>query len=352
MEKNQMKDKRKVLLVLPLVMLPFLALAFYAMGGGKGNAGQNQSYKQKGINTDLPNAAFKNDEPQNKMGFYQQSDRDSAGKDENGIRNLADRLGFNGEGDDPQTQQINQKLEALNKEISRPSETPTPVARNQRIVTDMGNDVDRLEALMNAMKENKSQDPEMAQLSGMLDQILDIQHPERVQARYQQKQSLSPDSLFRAIPAVLVDDQKVMQGSVIKLRLLDTVKLNGQVIPKNHLIYGTCNIANQRIILEIKTIRLGSSIIPVDLSVYSLDGMKGIDAPEAMMTDAVNSGADDAVRSLQLMTLDQSLATQVAGAGLDAAKELFSKKVKRIKVRLKAGQPLLLRNNMPNQLMH
>lgn len=64
------------------------------------------------------------------------------------------------------------------------------------------------------------------------------------------------------------------------LRLLDSIVLNGQTIPKGHLIYGICDLVNQRLILDIKNIRIGNSIVPVDLSVFDMDGMKGINVPE------------------------------------------------------------------------
>lgn len=348
------KNKRKVLLFLPILVLPFLALAFYTMGGGMGNTGTGPQAVQKGINTDLPDATFKKEEPLDKMGFYQQTDRDSANKDENGIKNVADRLGFNGQEVDPQTQQINQKLEALNREINRPAETANyrstaSAARPQP--STMKSDVDRLEALMKNMQEGKTEDPEMEQLTGMLDKIMAIQNPGLMQEKLKQQQPASSDSLFRAIPAALMDNQKAVQGAIIKLRLQDSIRLNGQFIPKGHILFGTCRITNQRLLLDIKNIRLGTSIIPVDLSVYSLDGMPGIDAPEAQLTDALNGGADDAIRNVQFMGLDQSIGAQVAGAGIEAAKGLFSKKINSIKVKLKAGQSILLRNNKLNQLI-
>jgi len=342
------KDKRKILLVLPVLILPFLALAFYAMGGGKGNSDADQQITQKGINTSLPDAAFKKEEPQDKMGFYQQSDRDSAGRNSsNGVKDVADRLGFNGQEEDPQTKAINEKLEALNKEIARPVETKKSSDVNSVVSqgTAMKSDVDRLEALMKTMKDDKTEDPEMAQLNGMLQNILDIQHPDRVKQRMEQMQVADSDSLFKAIPAIIVDNQKAVQGASVKLRLQDSVRLNGQMIPKGHELYGTCRITNQRLLLDIKNIRLGTSIVPVDLSVYSLDGMIGIDAPEALLSDAAAGGADDAVRSMQFMGIDQSLGAQAAGAGIEAAKSLFSKKVKKIKVKLQAGENVLLKIN-------
>jgi hypothetical protein len=345
MEPNQKRDKRKVLLVLPLLVLPFLAMAFYAGGGGKGQHQFAQQSGQRGINASLPDAAISKNQPQTKYGVYQQSDRDSAGKHSNGIKDVADRLGFNSQPEDPQTRQINQKLEALNKEISKPAE---PIVNRPALVNSqpstMKSDVDRLEALMKNMKEDKAEDPEMAQLNGMLQKIIDIQHPGQVQQRITETQAaVRPDSQFHAIPAVIVDDQKAVQGATIRLRLQDSIRIGGVFIPKGHDLFGTCNITNQRLLLNIKNIRLGTSIVPVDLTVYSLDGMAGIYAPEAELSDAVGNGTTGALGNIGISGFD--LTTQVAGAGLDAAKSLLSKKVKRVKVRLKAGYSVLLRDN-------
>lgn len=344
-------DQRKILMVIPILVIPFMALAFYAMGGGNGSSPHSNSL-QKGINTDLPDAAFKKEEPTDKMGFYQQSGADNPDSvNSNGIRNINDQLGSNATKIDPQTHAINEKLERLGIEMNRadePIKGMSPIHQNNA-PSSMKNDVDRLEALMKTMQSNQGEDVEMAQLSGMMDKIISIQNPALVQHRIRQQELTNPDSLFKAIPAIIVENQKAVQGATIKLQLKDSVRLNGQLIPKGHFLFGTCNITNQRLLLHIKNIRLGSSIIPVDLTVYSMDGMAGIYAPEALLGDAVSNGADDAIRSMQFLTMDQSIGVQAAGAGVDAAKSLFSKKVKRIKVKLSAGQTVLLRNNKSNQ---
>ena len=68
METINKKDKRKQLLIIPLLIIPFLALGFYAMGGGKGRDADLQKGHRE-INADLPDAAFKKEEPTDKMGF-------------------------------------------------------------------------------------------------------------------------------------------------------------------------------------------------------------------------------------------------------------------------------------------
>lgn len=348
MRTNFKRDKRRILLFVPILIVPFMALGFYAMGGGRGDGKDTKALA--GINTNLPNASFSSDTPKTKADYYRQADRNSARSADNGIARIAGQFGFSdGRGEiaseDQQTRQINQKLEALNREINRPEPVSVPVKTvRQAQSSTIRNDVDRLEALMKTMQDEKSEDPEMAQLNTMMQNILDIQHPDRVSQRMKFVHELSPDSQFRATPSVIVANQRAVQGATVKIRLQDTLSINGMVIPKGHELFGACRITNQRLLVDVKNIRLGTSIIPVDLSVYSLDGMVGISAPEALLTGALNSSTDNAVRSVGF-GFDQSVATQVASAGIDAARQLVRRKVRSVKVKLNAGTQILLRNN-------
>lgn len=343
--KTQEERTKKMLLVLPLLVLPFLALGFYALGGGKGTATGSTTATTKGINTNLPDAAFKKDEPQNKLSIYEIAGRE-LDKPDSLPASVAGHT-FGTTPTDPYEQRINDRLAQISTEINRPVPQADYSSRYQQPAnqTTMSGDVDRLEKLMRTMQEEKGEDPEMKQLGEMMDKIIAIQNPEAIAAKTPKTVVTDADTKFKAIPAQIAEKQRAVQGATIKLRLQDTVTLYGYLVPKGHEIFGTCRITNQRLLLDIKNIRLGTSIIPVDLSVYSLDGMPGLYAPEAELADAAGMGADDAVRSVGMYGIDQNIGTQVAAAGIDAAKSLFSKKIRKIKVKLDAGQPVLLRNN-------
>lgn len=345
MENNQEKNTRKLLLALPLLVLPFLSLGFYALGGGNGDRSAEALTAKPGINTSLPDAAFKKEDPQSKLSLYELAGREQ--KPDSLPASVTGQAFGSANVPDPNEQRINEKLAQISTEVNRPVPSVDYGTRYSGAAhnNNMTGDVDRLEKLMRTMQEGKTEDPEIKQLSEMMDKIIAIQNPESVAAKTVKPVGGEGDTKFKAIPAQIVEKQKAVQGATIKLRLQDTVTLYGYLIPKGHEIFGTCRITNQRLLLDIKNIRLGTSIIPVDLSVYSLDGMPGLYAPEAELADAAGSGADDAVRSIGMYGMDNSIASQVAGAGIDAAKSLFSKKIKKIKVKLESGQPVLLRNN-------
>ncbi|RKR80071.1 conjugative transposon TraM protein [Mucilaginibacter gracilis] len=346
---QQQEKQRKFLLILPLLILPFLTLGFYALSGGKGEG--NAQVQQQGINAKLPEAQFKNEKQQTKMGLYDQAARDSVSESNNTVNPT---FGFTDEKSgqpstirrseltaDDHEQAIKQKLAQISQEVNRPEPVVKPAAVQQG--TDPN--TEKLEKLLKSVQQGKTEDPEMQQLGALLDKIQAIQNPGLTLSNL--KASLPPvkDTAFKAIPAIIDGSQKVLQGGVVKLRLTDTMHLKGLVFNKGQLLFGNCTIVNQRLLLDIKNMRIGIAIVPVNLTVYSLDGIIGLNAPEAELAEAAGSGTDDALQSMQFLSMDQSLATQAAGAGISAAKSLLGKKVKRIKVKLEDSRQVLLRNN-------
>lgn len=342
-------------MIAPVFLLLIFAGMFYALGGGSG--GRANELNVSGINQTLPDAAFKKAQPGDKLGIYEMTARDSAkvksfGLSGGGLATVSGP-GIHKENAVDPTTELTAKLEALNTELSKPS---PPVAAAVRNVSgsvhgqpaSIKSDVDRLEFLMRSMQDKREEDPEVTQLNGMLDKIISIQNPELVTQKLRAQvaaQPLLPDSQFRAIPAIIVDKQKVGQGASVKLQLLDTLRIGSMLIPKGHEIFALSQLSNHRLLLNIKNIRLGTSIIPVNLSVYSLDGMAGLDAPAAELGIAAGAGFNDAVQGMEFLSMDQSIGVQAAGAGIDAAKSLLTKKVRKIRVPLKAGFKVLLRNN-------
>ncbi len=361
----QTERQRKLMLVLPLIILPFLTLLFWALGGGKASLANAQTANAKGFNSRLPDARLKNDSALNKMGYYDRAAQDSdklkqqmkndpyyKARRDTDTTNLhfspmgikPDKPGSKliGPAGDPAASEakIYEKLAALQKTIDKPEAKPErPVVP----VPDYSAPV---------QSPPVTEDPQLAQMNSMLERIMDIQHPERVKEQAEKSVPEVP-SKFRAIPAVIDGKQKITEGSVVRLKLMDTVTLSGQLLQKGQLIFGKGMLYNQRLTLNLKIIRIGNTILPVDLTVFDMtDGLEGINVPEAITGDAVRDGAASGIQDVQFMSLDPSMTTQLAGAGLNTAKSLFSKKVKRIKAKLKDGHKLLLRDNKRNQIIH
>jgi conjugative transposon TraM protein len=401
--------ERKFLVMIPLLILPFLTMAFWALGGGKQSYSSFDTASAKGLNTTLPQAQFKDQKAQDKMDVYQTVKSDSVSSASGGVsESFVKSMGLDaakaGHTDSttqrsttnltgvPTTADVNEakiqaKLAAINQQINQPE----PVNYSGGASGQQSNaDVKRLELMMKAMNSNGGgSDPEMKQLTQMLQQINNIQNPgnansrlrdqslknhgrvypvmaasdddydkaatDKMQVAYasyddsgkskKHRTSNTTETAGNTIQAVVHEDQTLVSGAVIKLRLLEGIYINGKMIPKGSFVYGTCALSNERLEIKIASIRYLNNILPVALSVYDLDGMEGLYVPGSIGRDAAKNGVGDAVQSMQLMTMDQSVGTQAASAGVEAAKGLFNHKVKQIKIKVKAGYEVLLKDS-------
>jgi hypothetical protein len=340
---EQRERQRKFLLFLPLLILPFLALAFWALGGGR-SAQVTTVTAQKGINTDLPEAQL-DEAPQTKLSLYDRMEKDSlrnTGHDPLGALTKDSLHSAASQSAAANETAIDDRLNRIRQQLAQP---PAPSPGSNPVGATNNAEVERLEKMMQVLKNKPGADPQMEQLSQMLDKIVAIQNPGVIKPAV----PLNPvrDSAFQAIPALIDGKQKVAPGAAVSLVLRDSVRLNGTLFPKGQKLSGLCSVTNQRLLLDIRNIRLGTSIIPVSLTVYSLDGLQGIPAPEAELNEAAGNGAGNALSGMQFLSMDQGLGAQAATAGISAATGLLSKKVKKIRVKLHGGQMVLLRVNKP-----
>jgi len=373
MEKQQsakMLQKRKFLLVLPLLVLPFVTLAFWSLGGGKNEHDASEDVVQRGLNTELPEAKFNSEEKLDKFSIYEASEK--ADVDANSSSDdIFESLSFsnaNEEELDINEEQITSKLAKIEEQINSPTLPESGYTRAETSAyessSNITKDVERLEKLMLAFQAGEEEDKEMQQLNEVLDKILKIQYPNlekedipnesddmqnsvyALDASSDDPKNLHDESIPKGntIQATIHEDQDIVSGSVIKLRLLDSIQVNGVLIPRNRFVYGVATIDDERLKINIASLRYQNSILPIALSAYDLDGLEGLYIPGAITRDASKDGVNDAIQSLQVMSLDPSLSAQVAGAGVDAAKGLFRKKVKQVRVKVKAGYQLLLRD--------
>ncbi|WP_277015067.1 conjugative transposon protein TraM [Flavobacterium lindanitolerans] len=413
---NQLKRerKRKLMLILPVLVLPFITLIFWALGGGRTYGTESSEKKIPGVNFRLPDAQISEEADLDKMGYYTKAKKDSikfqemvrndpsyrdAGPMEGqaqqfngyppagtGMNNSLYGSGHN----DPNTQKIYERLSILNRELARPG-SGNPYQESyemgQRGANALkGSEVDRLEQMMNMMSQPEGDDPEMRQLNGMLEKILDIQHPDRVRQKLKDGSDAKRGQVYavtgaqkennvtvltagktrngagffaleenaetleqNAIQAAVHENQTIVTGSTIKLRLLNDITVNGTLIPKDNFVFGKASLEGERLTIKIASIRYRNSLYPVELAVFDLDGMDGIRIPGAITRDVAKQSVDRSLQAIGMTSLDPSVEAQATGAGIEAVKSLVSKKIKLVKVMVKAGYKVLLRDEKQKQ---
>jgi conjugative transposon TraM protein len=129
---------------------------------------------------------------------------------------------------------------------------------------------------------------------------------------------------------------------VIKLRLASDIYVAGKLITRESFAYGICSLNGERLNVAISWVRSDANIFPVKLEVYDMDGLPGIYIPGAITRDVAKQSADNSLQLVELSTMDPSLKAQATATGINAVKNLLSKKAKLVKVTVKAGYKVFL----------
>ena len=157
------------------------------------------------------------------------------------------------------------------------------------------------------------------------------------------------ESSPNTVKACIHNDQVIVSGQNVKIRLLEPVKVGGVIIPENEMITGIAVIQGERLNITINSLEYMGRIIPVEISVYDMDGQSGIFIPGSVETTALKEvaasmgqGAGTSISITQGTTAGQQLAADVGRSLIQGASQYVSKKLRTTKVTLKAGHSLLL----------
>ena len=149
------------------------------------------------------------------------------------------------------------------------------------------------------------------------------------------------------ISACIYGAQSVTDGQAVRLRLLEPMAVADKIIPRNAVVVGTAKIQGERLDIEITSLEYSGTIIPVELAVYDTDGQPGIFIPNSMEMNAVREVAANMGGSLgSSINISTNAGAQLAsdlGKGLiQGTSQYIAKKMRTVKVHLKAGYKVML----------
>ncbi|VFB14163.1 putative conjugative transposon protein traM [Bacteroides heparinolyticus] len=157
----------------------------------------------------------------------------------------------------------------------------------------------------------------------------------------------APQTERNTISACVHNNQTVMEGQTVRFRLLEPMLVSGREIPRNALVVGTAKVQGERLAVAISSLEYRGNIIPVELSVYDTDGQAGIFIPGSMERSAAKEIAANMGTSVgSSVNISTDAGAQLAadlGKGLiQGTSQYFAKKMRTVKVHLKAGYKVLL----------
>lgn len=141
--------------------------------------------------------------------------------------------------------------------------------------------------------------------------------------------------------------QTVTDGQTVRFRLLEPMLVSGREIPRNTSVVGVAKIQGERLNVLISSLEYHGNIIPVELAVYDTDGQAGIFIPGSMERSAAKeivAGMGTSAGSSMNFSTDAGaqLAADLGKGLIQGTSQYFSKKMRTVKVHLKAGYKVLL----------
>lgn len=320
--------RNKPLLFLPLVLIPFIVLIFYILGGGTKKEKEEELQKRqqaaKGANYTLPDAD-KSVVIYDKMDNYSSKkevttshdyniagEADSLAEEENpeeetlseqrmlsGKRNLYKSDPVPAMEQEPSVDllaHIRQKEQTVREDLensqskfgnnqSEWQSDPVKEAIPKKPAQDLP--VTGIEELDKVFRQNSKLAKQNDSLSSRLkestasNEKLEAEKNKRSSLEKSGKSGFKPkDMVVPVIEAEVYETTTVLTGNRVKLRLLEEAWLNGVKIPANTFLYGTCEVSNERLQIEVLQIPVGEKFVPVAITVCDLDGLPGLYVPD------------------------------------------------------------------------
>lgn len=156
----------------------------------------------------------------------------------------------------------------------------------------------------------------------------------------------------KLIKAIIDEDIKAVDGSRIRLRLLDDVEIGELVVPKGAYLYATMNgFGSQRVKGSVKSLMVADELVKVNLSIYDTDGLEGLYVPSSTFRETSKDVASSALGSNVSMN-NGTTGNSFTQWGMQAVQNAYqrtsnaiSKSVKKNKAKLKYGTFVYLVND-------
>ena len=160
------------------------------------------------------------------------------------------------------------------------------------------------------------------------------------------------------IKAIIDENIKAVDGSRVRLRLLDDIEINDIVVPKGSYLYATMSgFGSQRVKGNVQSIMVDDDIIKVSLALYDTDGLEGLYVPSSQFRETTKDVGSVALSNTSSLTNSSttsgnSLATwgaQTITNAVQKTSNAISKAIKKNNAKLKYGTFVYLINSRSNK---
>ena len=145
------------------------------------------------------------------------------------------------------------------------------------------------------------------------------------------------------IKAVIDENTKGYLGSRIRFRLLEDINVGKHKINKGTILYGQISgFSLQRVNLNVISILKDGNILPVNLSVFDMDGMQGLYIPQSDFREMLREMGSNSVQGTQMDSGGESFFTSLFSSLFSSTSKTIANMIRQNKAKLKYNSYLYL----------
>lgn len=378
---NFLKDKNKLLMIIPIVLGGLFLYVFFVHDTSSKEVAENEKERQSVL---LEPDSEAKDKALNKIEAYKQDEREEKEKqrimDESQVRGsdfyfdlqnrnekydqatlekirkmrrdpYSDVMGEYGSSDSHLSEQLEKQLASIEDEEEL-KEIIREARKNAEIRKELEqNNVYRQKIYKRIIgydqEKKKAENPTKPKPGSAMDSLVSNQPiyiaENGKRTRRQQASMPSSNTLFKAC---IHGDQTVVTGSTVRMRMLEDAVVCGMKIPANTLFYGVATLGANRLEVVVNNLKVGNSISPVSFVIFDNDAMEGLNLPNNMKAQAAKRMQQGLVQNIDMPLASigtmTSEITSAVNATTQIAKQILNMKLSQVKVHLKSNYQMYI----------
>lgn len=378
---NFLKDKNKLLMIIPIVLGGLFLYVFFVHDTSSKEVAENEKERQSVL---LEPDSEAKDKALNKIEAYKQDEREEKEKqrimDESQVRGsdfyfdlqnrnekydqatlekirkmrrdpYSDVMGEYGSSDSHLSEQLEKQLASIEDEEEL-KEIIREARKNAEIRKELEqNNVYRQKIYKRIIgydqEKKKAENPTKPKPGSAMDSLVSNQPiyiaENGKRTRRQQVSMPSSNTLFKAC---IHGDQTVVTGSTVRMRMLEDAVVCGMKIPANTLFYGVATLGANRLEVVVNNLKVGNTISPVSFVIFDNDAMEGLNLPNNMKAQAAKRMQQGLVQNIDMPLASigtmTSEITSAVNATTQIAKQILNMKLSQVKVHLKSNYQMYI----------
>ena len=148
------------------------------------------------------------------------------------------------------------------------------------------------------------------------------------------------------IKAVIDENLKVYLGSRIRFRLLEDIYVGKHKIDKGAILYGQINgFQMQRVNLNIVSVLNNGNILPINLTIYDVDGIQGLYVPHSAFREMMRELGQNSVQGTNMDSSGEGFFTSFFSKAFSSTSRTIANLIRQNKVKLKYNSYVYLIND-------